>query len=147
MARKSSIKQIVDGITLKEYLLKRLVKQSYRQLLSDNEFKIKTGIKSLGNFYNQTEKLGINLKEVYAYAIESRAISFSTSFEEWISLTRKNCDTSKLLTEKEMLIRIGSEFGLVFADYMNKDLIKTTILDFMSEEELSKKMDIMRGGK
>ncbi|MGL6131096.1 MAG: hypothetical protein ACRCZ9_05750 [Fusobacteriaceae bacterium] len=140
MARKSSIKQVVLGMTLREFLLMSLVKQSYRQLLASPEFKLNTGIKSLGNFYNQAEKMDINLKTIYSYAIETRMIPHTSTFEEWISMTRKNYDTSKLVSEKEKLMAVGNEYGFVFSEYMSQDDIKNTLLDFLSETEINERM-------
>lgn len=140
MPRKSSIKSIVDGMTLREFLLRSLVNKTYRTLLKDEIFKTKTGIKSLGNFYNQVEKLDINIAEVYKYGVTKMLINEDESMESWISRTRKNYNTSKVISEREMYCKIGEACGLYFDDSTSKDVIRITLSDFLGEDELNKKI-------
>jgi hypothetical protein len=140
MPRKSSIKTVVDGMTLREFLLRSLVNRTYRKLLKDEIFKTKTGIRSLGNFYNQVEKLEINISEVYRYGVDKMLIDTEESMESWISRTRKNYNTSKVVSEREMYCKIGESCGLYFDDSTSKDVIRITLSDFLGDEELNKKI-------
>ncbi|MGL5690216.1 MAG: hypothetical protein ACRDD8_05275 [Bacteroidales bacterium] len=147
MPRKSSIKSIVDGVPIREFLLKSLVTKTYRTLLKDEIFKTKTGIRSLGNFYNQTEKLDINITAIYTYGVDNLLIHPDESMEAWINRTRKNYNTSKILSEREMYCKIGEQVGLCFDDSTPKDTIRITLLDFLGEDELNTRIQNFKGGK
>jgi len=153
MGRRSSVKTTVQGMPLREYLLKSLVEGSYRQLIDSRRFRMHTGMKSIHTLYTWAKrKYKITLEEVYMYGKEHFLIADGKTFKEWMYETGRKihydthcagkdfeiADFEKSVYEPTIddYINIGKKYSLVFSKSTSVEIIKDILLDFMTEEEL-----------
>lgn len=153
MSRKSNVRLIVDGMNLREYLIRCLVSYSYRELVSDDTFKEKTNIHKLGTLTDWAgkRKYKITLEEVYEYGIDNFMISPNMSYEMWLEDTgRLNMSRGKEFrdklelknknkSQKDILKLISNDIGLSFDKDTDICDIKDLILEFMSEDDFNSK--------
>lgn len=142
---------IITDIELKNYILDRLHNKTYRELLKDNEFVVKTKIKTLGTFTYYTKKLNITMEDVYNRGISTGRIEDKLSYEDWTILThrknivnkrkhRENLKNNIIQKRKEILINIGKSIGIEL-DYDNDEIILyNCLLPFVSEREMEKQL-------
>lgn len=143
MARPSFIKTTVDGIPLREFLIRSLVTKTYRQLLKDEQFKEKTGINTIGNFYNQAKKLDIDMKAVYEYGIRKSLIPENETLEQWLARTRKHFSQKQIADERLQLETVGKQVGLYFDKSTSVDVIRITLIDFVGEQNLTRMINLI----
>lgn len=136
---------------LKNYILDQLFNKTYRDLIQDNKFKTKTGIKSLGTLTYYTKKLNINIEKVYERAKLKNRIRHNCSYEEFLRFTKRENVINKIKHDNKIikarkkeridaLINIGNMVGYEFNndDKENENYIMTCLLDFFSKDDIEK---------
>jgi len=143
--RPSGVRKSVNGLPLREYLIRALVSSSYRKLVLNKQFKLATGINSLGNLQHICKSYKIDMEEVYKYAKENRMISQDESFEEWTTRTREGnyCANPKKkgksgVSKSEIYVKMGETIGLQLDKGMDEDVLVLTLKDFMTESDFTK---------
>jgi hypothetical protein len=136
--RPSNIKSSVNGMPLKEFLIRSLVNSTYRQLIKNKTFVAKTGIKSSGNLRNICQNFGIFIEDIYQYGREKGLIPYDETFNQWVERTRgKHYKKSKTVLTREVYAAMGKEIGLIVDDTMEDEVIKMTLLDFMTVKDFN----------
>lgn len=128
-----AIKLVVEGISLKDYLMKSLARNSVRDLAKSEEFVKKTGIKTPSSINYYMRKLNIEQENIYRYGIDNLLISDHVQFDEWNRSSTKN--TKKYKGEKDLIIEIFKRVVGVEPTIDDEVVIKQTILDFCSTDE------------
>lgn len=146
MARPSFVKQRIGGLTLREFIIRGLVAMSYRELAEDEDFRAKTGIKSLGNLTKWTKQFEIKLPEVYKYGIDNNIIFSEITYRDWLKETnrlsalRERTITTKkkrkTLSEYDALVKIGKEIGFEVSCLEDREILEDILPDL--DERLHK---------
>lgn len=138
-------REYVDGITLREYIVKSLVYKSYRELIRDITFIEKTNISVLGTLtHHAKRKHKISLEEVYEYATDNLMILPGTTFEEWMKDTgrdstlksMKKADKKRKKSKKELMCSIGTRIGLILDKTEDEDILMECLKDFLDLDEI-----------
>lgn len=79
----------VNGVPIKEYLMRSLVYTTATELMKDEEFILDTNIKTSSNLTIICRKLGINMESIYRYGIDNGYILIGVSFLKWLENTNR----------------------------------------------------------
>ena len=136
--RPSNIKRTVNGMPLKEFLTRSLVNGTYRQLAKNTTFVAKTGIKSSGNLRNICQNFGIFIEDIYQYGRDNGLIPYDETFNQWVERTRgKHYKKGKTVLVREVYAKMGEGLGLIIDDTMEDEVIKMTLMDFMTVSDFN----------
>lgn len=138
-------KEYIDGMPLREYIIKSLCHKSYRELVVDGMFIEKTGISVLGTLTYYARKHKITLTEIYSYGKDNLLIMPGVSFQQWLINTGRSSivqkikkdeliEIERLKKRRELLNQLGSRYGLVFSDDKSISFIITCLCDFYNRE-------------
>lgn len=137
-----AVKLIVNGIHLREYLLKSLVRSSVRDLISDSEFKKDTNIKSSSNLNYYMRKFNITQEEIYLYGIENLIITSGVTFEEWNRTCTKN--NKKYKGEKDLMDEVSNRLVGFTIDDNSLEIVRQTIIDLVGLESYNNMVSVVK---
>lgn len=140
-------KEYVEGMPLREYIVKSLVLKSYRELVKDKVFTQKSGIKILGTLTYHTKKHNISLEEVFEYGLKNNIINPSMSYYDWLIFTGRSSVISKLKSDerkqknmveskKELLCKIGLANNLMLNKDEDEEVLLACLYDFFDKEQI-----------
>lgn len=80
---------LIGKLTIREYLLKRMIHSTYSEMVADEDFVKDTGIKCVAALGRVIKKNRIDLEQVYIYGIDNGYINMSLCFLEWLRQTNR----------------------------------------------------------